>query len=155
AKTTRRNQMRAQVVAGSFSGFSLRTMAPKAADMSVPLDQTAAPPVETLSRIHFQGAAIGASFFDTFSPAKVLAITTQFDRYGKNFLTARDDSQFNAQRSERVSMTLQPAPSVSLFGGSTRRVYLLGDPAAAHGFNYGATGTIPKLNRLQLSYIKS
>ena len=153
-KTVARNQFRLQAVAGTFSGFSLRTILVK------PLASEAAPDlaplaVESASKTPVQGMATGLSFSDTFSPIKAISITAQIDRYGKNFLTAREESQFNAQSAKRLSMTVQPFSNLSLFGSVNRREYLAGNPAVARGFNYGASGALPGLRKLRLSYFTS
>jgi hypothetical protein len=92
---------------------------------------------------------------DTFKPIEPLTITAQLERYGKNFLTAREDSGFSAQSTQRLSMTLRPISAVSLYGGVTRRQYLVGEPDVMHGFNYGAMGGIPDWKWLKLGYFKT
>jgi hypothetical protein len=147
------NQFRAQGVFGTFSGLSLRTSTvipnpTSSADNSQIFPQP-------IAKTPVRGAATGISLFDAFSPIKRLTITGQFDRYGKNFLTAREDSQFDAQTSQHVSVTFQPLSNLSLFGRTTRRKYLLGDSNLTHGFDYAASGTIPKVRFLQFNYFRS
>ena len=153
-KTIARNQFRVQAVAGTFSGFSLRTILVKPPTSDATLLSTA-PVVETASKAPVQGMATGLSFSDTYTPVKAISITAQVDRYGKNFLTAREESQFNAQSSQRVSIAVQPFSTLSLFGGVNRREYLVGNPAVAAGFNVGATGSLPRLRPVHFSYFKS
>jgi hypothetical protein len=51
-------------------------------------------------------------------------------------------------------MTLRPVSAISLYGGMTRRRYLLGDSSLTHGFNYGANGSIPAWKWLQMGYFR-
>ncbi len=153
AKTTARNQMKAQAVAGSFSGFSLRTITTSETNPSLSPDAPATPP-QMIEQTRVQGGALGLSVFDTFTPIEPLTITAQLERYGKNFLAAREDSEFNAQTSQRVSMALRPQSHVNLYGGIMRRSYLAGDPGVMRSFNYGASGIVPTIQWLQLGYFK-
>jgi len=154
-KITRRNQMRAQVTAGTFSGFSVRTLSGMGTDPATsPATSIEPSQIQIAERAYVQGAAVGLNFLDTFSPVEPLAITAQVVRYGKNFLTPREDSEFNAQATERVLMTLKPLTSVSLYGGVTRRHYLLGESGVMHGFTYGASGAVPALAWLHFGYFR-
>jgi hypothetical protein len=129
-RTIGRQQLRTQMVAGRFLGLTPRTAL-------------------------VSGFGSGLSFSDTFAPIKPLAITAQIERYSQKFLTARQDSQFNGQFTQRLSMTAQPFSNLSLFGGVNRRAYLSGTPAVTSGFNYGAMASVPHLRSMQFSYFKS
>jgi len=153
-RTTEKNQLRAQAVVGTFSGFSSRTMDISETNPGISVDPDILPG-QTERRIPVRGGALGLSFVDTFKPVERLTITAQLERYGKNFLTAREDSGFSAQSTQRLSMALRPVSAISLYGGVTRRRYLAGDSAVMHGFNYGATGSIPAWKWLQMSYFKA
>jgi hypothetical protein len=152
-KTTERHQMRGQMVVGGFSGLSQRTSTIAEMNAGLPFDPLA-PAAQAAEKVRVQGAALGLSLFDTFKPVEPLTVTGQFERYGKNFLTPREDSQFNAQSTERVSMTLRPLKTLSLYGGMTHRRYLAGDPDSMHGFNYGAFGAVPTIPWMQLGYFR-
>ena len=151
-KTTSANQLRAQTVAGTFSGLSSRTMTSSESNPAFSLDPAILP--GQTQKVRVQGGALGFSLVDTYKPFEPLTITAQLERYGKNFLTAREDSGFSAQSTQRVSATLRPLSSVSLYGGMTRRRYLAGDPDVMHGFDYGAVGGVPSWRWLQLGYFK-
>jgi hypothetical protein len=151
-KTRVRNQLKAQVVVGSFSGLSSRTTTTSIVDPAFLSPGTPLSP--TVQRIPVHGGALGFSISDTFKPIDPLTITAQVERYGRNFLTAREDSTFNAQSTQQVSTTYRPLASLSLYGGVSRRRYLAGDPDVMQGFNYGAMGGIPRWRWLQLGYFK-
>jgi hypothetical protein len=153
AKTTERHQMKAQVVVGAFSGLSVRTRTVSDAIPVIPSDPSI-PPIQNAEKVQVDGPAVGLSLYDTFKPIEPLTITGQVSRYSRNFLTPREDSEFNAQSTQRVSMTYRPLSMVSLYGGITRRSYLAGDPHVTHGFNYGASGVIPQTPWLHLGYFK-
>ena len=154
--TSRINQVRVQVAGGLFSGLSLRTRTSEwALDPGMIARDPASPSDLTIARAPVDGRAAGISIVDTFSPSRHVSLSGQVDRYGRNFLTSLDDAQFNAQASERVSLTLHPVSAIGVFGGMTRRTYLLGDPAPLRGFNYGASGAMPLLNRLQFGYFRN
>jgi len=153
-KTTDRNQLRGQIVVGSFAGLSSRTAtAPEVTPTSL-LDLRP-PQAQIALKIPVQGAALGLSISDTFKANERLTFTGHLDRYGPNFLTVREDSGFGAQSTQQVSTTFRPHSSVSLYGGVTHRRYLAGDPDVMRGFNYGAMGSVPKWRWLQLSYFKT
>jgi len=152
-KTTAKNQLRAQAIAGGFSGISSRTVSGSGIGSAISIDPSILP-AQSSQRVHVQGTALGLSLVDTYKPVEPLAITAQFERYGKNFLTARDDPGFNGQSTQRVSATLRPVPTLSLYGGMTRRRYLAGDPDLMHGFDFGALGSVPSWRWLQLGYFK-
>jgi hypothetical protein len=152
-KTTTRNQLKAQLVAGSFSGLSSRTTTTYEVDPALLLPP-GMPITPAVHRVPVHGGALGLSIADTFRPIEPLTITAQLDRYGRNFLTAREDSAFSAQSTQQVSTTFRPLPSLSLYGGVSRRRYLVGDPDGFHGFNYGATGGLPRWRWLQLGYYR-
>jgi hypothetical protein len=152
-KTTAKNQLRAQTVVGAFSGLSSRTTTSSESSPALSLDP-AIFPGQTSQKVRVQGGALGFSLVDTYKPVEHLTITAQLERYGKNFLTAREDSGFSAQSTQRMSATLRPLSSVSLYGGMTRRRYLAGDPDVMHGFDYGAVGRVPSWPWLQLGYFK-
>jgi len=154
-KTTEKNQMKGQVVLGRFSGFRLVPRILSLPEMSSPLELETADNVDTAEQFQVDGGALGFSFLDTFKPIDPLTITAHVERYGPNFLTPREDSKFNAQSSQRVSMSLRPFPTVSFHGGLSRRRYLAGDFEVMHGFNYGANGSIPQVPWLQLGYFRS
>jgi hypothetical protein len=153
-ETTPKNQLRAQTVAGTFSGISSRTMTVSPSNAAFSLDP-AIFPAQTTQRVRVQGGALGFSVVDTYKPLERLTFTGQLERYGKNFLTAREDSGFSAQSTQRVSSTLRPLSSISLYGGVTRQQYLAGDPVVMHGFDYGAVGAPPSWRWLQLGYFKA
>jgi len=111
-------------------------------------------PAQSSQQVQVQGAALGLSFVDTFKPIEPFTITAQFERYGKNFLTAREDSGFSGQTTQRVSMAYRPVSAVSLHGGLTRRRFLVGDPELMHGFDFGASGGVPSWRWLRLGYFK-
>lgn len=150
-RTSPKNQLRAQVVFGSFSGFGRRSSAFNVPDLSSPLEGTAAGLPE---KIQVDGPAVGISFFDTYKPIEPLAITVHLERYGQNFLTPREDSKFNAQSTQRVSASMRPVSALSLHGGVSRRRYLAGDPDLIHALDFGANGTVPAAPWLQLGYFR-
>ena len=150
-RTTAKNQLRAQIVAGAFSGLSSRTTTSSVVDPAISLDPSIVPEQIT-RRIRVQGGALGLSVVDTFKPTEPLTITAQLERYGKNFLTAREDSGFSAQSTQRLSMNLRPVSNVSLYGGVTRRGYLAGEREVMRGFDFGAIGSVPSWRRLQFGY---
>ncbi|HEX4997575.1 MAG TPA: hypothetical protein VFY29_05090 [Terriglobia bacterium] len=152
-KTTEKNQFRAQVAAGAFSGFSLGTaniLVDNLQAIGGPSDEFAPAP----ERLHVRGGALGFSFVDTYRPIEPLAITAQLDRYGRNFLTAREDSEYHAQDTERLSLTLRPLSTLNLYGGIMRRVHLVGDPGGIRAVNYGASGTVKAIPWLQMGYFR-
>ena len=152
-KTTERNQVRAQVVAGAFSGFSFRTMSPTiVTDLQAPPDP-AADPTPSPEKVHVRGGALGFSLLDTYKPNGYLTITAQLDRYSRNFLAAREDSEYHAQSMQRLSMTLRPLPAMNLYGGLMRRRYLVGN-GGIRSFNYGATGSISAIPWMQMGYFR-
>jgi hypothetical protein len=153
SKTTERHQMKAQVVVGTFSGLSVRTRTVNEPISGIPLDPTVVS-IQNNEKVQVEGPALGFSFFDTFKPIEPLTITGHVARYSRNFLTPREDSEFNAQSTQRVSITLRPLSMVTLYGGITRRSYLAGDTHVMHGFNYGAGGVIPQTPWLHLGYFR-
>ncbi len=128
-RVTPRHQLKAQMVFGDFSGLSARTT-----------------PV--------RGSAGGASVLYTFTPVNQLSLTVQADRYGKNFLTAREDAQFNAQSSRRGTLTVRPFSGASIFAGLNDRVLLVGSADRLTGRHFGASTRVPG-TPLQLGFFSS
>ena len=102
-----------------------------------------------------KGAASGFSLFDSFTPLERLTMTAQIDRYGRNFLTAREDSQFNAQSTRRLNVAVRPFKQMSFFGGVNDRVFLLGDSKPLRGYSYVAGAPLPLTRSVQLSFFRS
>ena len=152
-RTTARNQLRAQVITGGFSGLSSRTATNSGGNPAISPDPSILP-LQISQKVRVQGGALGLSLVDTYKPLEPLTITGQFERYGRNFLTPREDSGFSAQTTQRVSATLRPVSTLSLYGGLTRRRYLAGDPDLMHGFDFGAIGSVPSWRWLQLGYFR-
>ena len=159
-RITPRNQLRVQTVFGRFSGLSARTgIAGSPAGPAGPLGIDTTPgafdtrePV-LASRLPVDGTALGLSILDTFSASR-LSVTAQLDHYGRNFLTAREDAQFNAQTSRRLTGSFRPFGGASLFASINDRTFVLGDPTTIEGVNYGAQGRLPGAP-LQLGYFAS
>src|SRR5207244_11185300 len=85
----------------------------------------------------------GLSLTDTFTPVRQLTISGQYDWYGKNFLTANDDTRFNGQTSRSVQATVRPFSFLSFNGGIGQRRSFIGDTGLARTYTYGANVATP------------
>jgi hypothetical protein len=174
-----RNQFQGQALGGWFSGLSSRTTLATAAqtassDVLLPGSAQARPSddgpanvsmvdeqgrlivlIPQYQRTHVQGMASGLSVSDTFTPFPQISLSGQWERYGRNFLAARDDSRFNATSNRAASLTLRPFRYLSLTGGATGRDYLLGNLERTRSYNYGANGSLPLRFPVQLGFFHS
>jgi hypothetical protein len=170
-----RNQFSIQGLFGAFSGLSSRMVLVKTTQtlnqqLLEPQQASAGPlngvPLvdengnaivfrEEPKQAQVNGAAAGFSLADTFTPFKALSVTGQWERYGKNFLTAREDARFNATSNKALSVSLRPTRFFSVSGGATDRFYLLGSRDRSRGYNYSATGSLPGRFPVQLGFFRS
>jgi hypothetical protein len=164
-----RNTYKFQAAFGVFSGFSDRTILVPGNSTTAPgLFSTAVKPVSDNSvpvdpstgiiqqnvPVYVNGAAAGFSAADLFSPVKQLSISGQWERYGKDFLTARDDSRFDAVDSRSYSATLRPIQILTLNYGQSDRTFLIGE-GRSRSVNYGANLGLPWLKGLQLGVVET
>jgi hypothetical protein len=175
--TRARNQFRVQGLAGWFSGLSSRSILVRSDPAALPLGGTAAnsqtqqsnalgglsvldnqgQPVlltEQYERARVAGGALGVSVTDTFNPFKQLSVTGQWERYGKNFLTSRDDARFNGTTNGALSLTVRPIQYLGFTVGASDREYLLGNAGRVRNYNYGASGSAPHFP-VQVAYFRS
>lgn len=132
SSTSARNQVKVQTAFGRFSDLRART-----------------------TREAVEGPATGISVSDVFTPFRQLTISGQFEHFGKNFLTAHDDSRLNGQTTQAVSLTLRPSTFLTISGGTSNRKYLVGEAGHARTYNYGVNGSLPGELPLQLGYFRS
>ena len=172
-----RNEFRAQGLAGWFSGLSSRSILVRSDAAALPLGGAAAnaqaehasplgglsvldgqgQPIlltEQYQRARVRGGALGVSVADTFNPFKQLSVTGQWERYGKNFLTTREDARFNGISNSAVSVALRPIQYVGFTAGASNREFLLGKSDRVRNYNYGASGSAPHFP-LQVAYFRS
>jgi hypothetical protein len=150
ARVTPRNQLKVQFLAGHFAGLSARR------GLTNPLaGEAGAEPVgPAVERQAVRGGAIGFSLLNTFTPHARVSVTAQGDHYGRNFLTAREDAQFNAQSSGRLSAVLRPFGGINVHAGVSERHLLLGTPGMFRGLEYGMSGQVPAMP-VQLGFFRS
>jgi len=172
-----RNEFRAQGLAGWFSGLSSRSILVRSDAAALPLEGAATnsqaqqsnalgglsvldgqgQPIlltEQYQRARVGGGALGVTVADTFNPFKQLSVTGQWERYGKNFLTSRDDAQFNGSTNSAISLALRPIQYLGFTAGATHREYLLGNSDRTRRYNYGASASAPHFP-LQVAYFRS
>lgn len=124
----KRNYFKVQTLIGRFSGVSANT-------------QT-------------DGFGYGVVATDTFTPAPMLSATAQTEHYGRNFLTARDDTRFSGQTNSALGLVLRPASSMSISGGVVDRVTAGVDGRSA-GFNYGVQYALRTTSSLLFGYFRN
>src|SRR5439155_852648 len=98
--------------------------------------------------------ATGLTITNTFDPAKYLTISGQLDRYGKNFLSVRDESRFTGQFNKTLFVILRPAQSLNFNGSVSDRLFLQTD-RRSRNYTYGVNGWLPGVRALQWSAFKS
>ena len=89
----------------------------------------------------------GGSLTDTFTPVRQLTVSGQYDWYGKNFLTANDDTRFNGQTSRSVLATVRPLSFLNFNGGIGQRRSFIGDDRLVRTYTYGANLATPWAGR--------
>ena len=165
-----RNEFRAQGLIGYFSGFSLRPVL-RTADTSL-IEQAqagivenplpASTPANSVIEVNeesarVKGGASGFSLLDSFSPFKstLLLLTGLWERYSRNFLVVRDESQFSAVSRKSISAGFRPSRYIGFNGSLRRSKALLGNPDLDRGFGYGANAITPGRIPVQLGYFRS
>ena len=104
-----------------------------------------------------KGGAYGFSLLDSFSPFKnsLLLLTGLWERYSKNFLVVRDESQFSAVNRKSFSAGLRPSRYINLTGSLRKSDALLGNPNLDRGFAFGANAITPGHVPLQFGYYRT
>jgi hypothetical protein len=170
-RLTAKNQFKSQILAGVFSGLSSRSVLPDnrsnpASDAPDPLAGTtftginydpSAPPQagQPFTPARVDGPAFGVTLEDTFNPFRQLSVSGLLDYYGRNFLTPRTDSRYDAQSNGAITMIFRPIPYASFTAGINKREYLLGDRDSLSGRNFGALATLPGRHSVQLGFFRS
>jgi hypothetical protein len=159
-----RNTYKFQAAFGTFSGLSDHTILVRTDNTTAPgLFTTAVKPASDSSvpvvpgsgiiqqsvPVYVNGPAAGFSAADLFAPFKQFSISGQWERYGKDFLAARDDSRFNAVDNRSYAVTFRPVQLLTLNYGETDRTFLIGEGHAT-SVNYGANLGLPFLKGIQL-----
>jgi cell division protein FtsN len=177
-RTSARNQFKAQVLFGQFSGLSARNMPVSSnqafpnelgagrsagaigrvdigqagdSGAAIPLDSPA--PVFTPVRVN--GPALGLTINNIFTPMRQLSISGQFDRYGANFLTPRQEPRYQGQSNAALSVVFRPNRYASFTAGISRREYLVGMPGTLQGQTFGALATLPGRRTFQFGFFRS
>ncbi len=139
------NQFKVQTLFGNFNGLSSRTVS--IASTPVPTFFQQQDPtltvVEERRNQQVSGMGTGVSLTDTFTPVRQLTISGQYDWYGKNFLTANDDTRFNGQTARSVLATVRPFSFLSFNGGIGQRRSFIGENGLVRTYTYGATLATP------------
>ncbi|MFH1573512.1 MAG: hypothetical protein ABIG68_05980, partial [Acidobacteriota bacterium] len=170
-----RNHFRAQLLLGEFSGLSSRSVLVRAGEGEAAENRppglpapggsavetgssshgSALPVQEEWKRIRVSGPAAGLTLADTFTPVRQLTLSARFDRYGKNYLTPREDARFNAQSNKAVAFVFRPSSFASVNGGVSERSYIAGDPGRLRSYNFGALASLPGRHAVQLGFFHS
>jgi hypothetical protein len=166
-----RNQVTLQGTGGWFSGLSSRTFLTSATITpgqeignlgGVPVSQGIVDQngqqvvlVNSSRLIPVRGPAIGFSASDTVTPVSGVTVSGRWDYYSRNFLTAREATQFGAESRRALSASVRPFRLLTLTAGATNRSYLLGDDRQARGYNYGANLATPGRSSFQFGFFRS
>jgi hypothetical protein len=145
----RTDQFRIQSSFGRFSGSTLQP----SSTIELPIEQQQTP-ITAIKTIPVSGPALGLTVTNTFNPAKYITVTGQVERYGKDFLSIRDDSRFTGQFNKSASVVLRPAQSLSLNGSASDRLFLQ-TQRRSRNYGYGANATLPGARNLQWSAFRS
>jgi hypothetical protein len=177
-RTSARNQFKAQVLLGQFSGLSARNM-PVSSDPAFTNELSAGKPSGAIGRvgigeagdsgeamppgspatvfmpIRVNGPALGLTINNIFTPMRQLSISGRFDRYGGNFLTPRQEPHYQGQSNAALSVAFRPNRYASFTAGIDRREYLVGVPGTLQGHNFGALATLPGRRTFQFGFFRS
>jgi len=136
-RLSQKNRFNTQGYLGTFSGLSSRTVIAQIATLNSPL-----PPVIVTSNsgspVHVDGAGMGLSLSDVYTPLQKLTLSGQYERFSPNFLTAREDSRYSGQSSYSVSGNYRLNKYVDFNAGTNNRKYLVGENDTSRGYTYGA-----------------
>ena len=135
ARKFARNEFKLQSAVGRFSGLTSR-------------DQNS-------QKVAVRGTGAGFSVANTFAPFKQFAVIAEADRYGKNFLTPREDPRLNGNSNEAIAVVLRPELNTSINVGASRQSKLVGDLHDTSTINYGATTGLPGWRRLHVGFFRS
>jgi hypothetical protein len=105
--------------------------------------------------IRVNGPALGLTINNIFTPLRQLSISGQFDRYGGNFLTPRQEPRYQGQSNGALSVAFRPNRYASFTAGISRREYLIGIPSTLHGHSFGAFTTLPGRRTFQFGLFRS
>ena len=142
-----------ELAAGRSAGAIGRVDIGQAGDSgaAIPLDS----PAPVFMPIRVNGPALGLTINNIFTPMRQLSISGQFDRYGGNFLTPRQEPRYQGQSNAALSVAFRPNRYASFTAGINRREYLVGIPGTLQGHNFGALATLPGRRTFQFGFFRS
>jgi hypothetical protein len=170
-RITAKNQFKSQILMGIFSGLSSRSVSPGNESnltggvpdprtgmtlTGISYDKNLSPQAsQPFTPARVDGPAFGITLNDTFNPFRQLSVSGQLDYYGRNFLTPRLDSRYNAQSNGALSLIFRPSRYASFTAGINKREYLVGDRDRFSGRNFGALATLPGRHSVQFGFFRS